>query len=102
MATQPQDLATISYRLNTVEQQVQQLHAQLQLYVPVRENDLQLQAIKSTVDRIETDVSETKKQVGSMREEQDKLQIRVLLAIVTTIVTILGGVLIGYITHIIH
>ncbi len=102
MTAQPQDLSTIAYRLNTLEQQVQQLHTQLQLYVPVRENELQLQAIKSTVDRIETDVLDTKKQVGAMRESQDKLQIRVLLGIITTVVTILGGILIGYVTHLIH
>lgn len=95
----PQDLSTVLYRLSTLEQQVIQLHNQLQMYVPVRENELQLQAIQSSVERIEDDVRDTKTQVGKMREAQDKLQIRVLLGIVTTVVTILSGVLIAFITH---
>ena len=99
MAQIPQDLATISYRLDTIERQVMQLHTQLQLYVPVRENELQLQAIKSTVERIEDDVRSTKLQVSEMRDEQDKLQIRVLLGLVTTIVTILSGILIAFVSH---
>jgi hypothetical protein len=94
-----QDLATIIYRLNFLEQQVSQLHSQLQLYVPVRENELQLQAIKSAVDRIEEDVKDTKKQVGEMKDSQDKLQIRVLIGIVTTVVTILSGIVVAYIAH---
>lgn len=94
-----QDLATILYRLNFLEQQVSQLHSQLQLYVPVRENELQLQAIKSVVDRIEDDVKDTKTQVTAMKEAQDKLQIRVLIGIVTTVVTILSGIVIAYISH---
>lgn len=99
MAQTPQDLSTISYRLDSVERQVIQLHTQLQLYVPVRENDLQLQAIKSTVERIEDDVKATKMQVGEMKDAQDKLQIRVLLGLVTTIVTILSGILIAFVSH---
>lgn len=99
MAQVPQDLSTISYRLDSVERQVMQLHTQLQMYVPVRENELQLQAIKSTVERIEDDVRATKTQVSEMRDAQDKLQIRMLLGIVTTIVTILSGIVIAYIAH---
>jgi hypothetical protein len=94
-----QDLSTILYRLDTVEQRVIQLQNQLQLYVPIRENELQLQVITSAVERIESDVKDTKQQVGEMKDAQDKLQIRVLLGIVTTIVTILSGILIAYITH---
>ena len=95
----PQDLGTIIYRLNTLEQQVVQLHNQLQLYVPMRENELQLQVITSAVERSEDDVKETKRQVGEMRDAQDKLHIRVLLGIVTTIVTILSGIVVAYIAH---
>lgn len=104
----PQDISTILYRLNALEQQVLQLHNQLQLYVPVRENELQLQVIKSTVERIEDDVKATKVQVGEMRdtqdkmrESQDKLQIRILWGIVSLVITILSGILIAYIAHII-
>lgn len=78
-----------------------QLHTQLQLYVPVRENELQLQVITSTVERIEGDVKETKKQVGEMKEAQDKLQIRILWGIVSLVITILSGILIAYVSHII-
>lgn len=87
------------YRLNALEQQVAQLHNQLQMYVPVRENELQLQAIKTAVERIEEDVKDTKTQVTVMKESQDKLQIRVLLGIVTTIITLLCSILVAYISH---
>lgn len=95
----PQDFSTMLYRLNALEQQVGQLHNQLQLYVPMRENELQLSAIKSTVDRIENDVKQTKLQVSEMRDAQDQLQIRVLLGLVTTVATILSGIVIAYIAH---
>jgi conjugal transfer/entry exclusion protein len=95
----PQDFSTMLYRLNALEQQVGQLHNQLQLYVPMRENELQLSAIKSTVERIENDVRSTKVQVGEMKDAQDKLQIRVLLGIVTTVATLFGSILVAYISH---
>lgn len=99
---QPQDFSTVAYRLQQLELQVQQLHTQLALYVPVRENELQLQSIRATVERIEKDVSTTKDQIGEMKDAQDKLQIRVLLGIVTTVVTIFSGILIAYGAHLIH
>lgn len=94
-----QDLSTILYRLDSVEQRVSQLQTQLQQYVPMRENELQLQVITSAVERIEDDVKATKLQVSEMKDAQDKLQIRMLLGIVSTIVTILSGILIAFISH---
>lgn len=98
----PQDFSTISYRLQVVEQQVTKLQNQLELYVPERENELQLQSIRASVDRIEKNVNETKEQVSEMKAAQDKLQIRVLLGIVTTVVTILSGILIAWGSHFIY
>lgn len=95
----PQDLSTILYRLDSVEQRVSQLQNQLQQYVPMRENELQLQVITSAVERIEDDVKSTKAQVTEMKEAQDKLQIRMLLGIVSTIITILSGIVVSYIAH---
>jgi cation transport ATPase len=113
-------------RVNTVEQQVNQVQAQLhqvqsdlRQYVPVSVNDLQLQSIRQSVDRIERDVSEIKREMGDVnakltkqdqeaqqrdavqRENQDKLQIRVLWFIVASVITVLTGVLIAFLNHLI-
>jgi hypothetical protein len=106
-------------RVNAVEQQVQQVQTQLQQYVPASVNDLQLQSIRSSVDRIERDVSDMKHQLTDMntklatqeaeaqkrdaaqRESQDKLQIRVLWFIVSAVITVLMALLIAYLTHLI-
>lgn len=100
--SQSTTLATLVYRVHMLEQQVQLLNHQLTLYVPERENELQLQMIRASVDRIEKNVNETKEQVGEMKSAQDKLQIRTLLGVVTTVVTILSGILIAWMSHLIH
>jgi len=82
---------------------VQQLQAELRTYVPVRENDLQLQSIRSTVERIEQDVKEAKKQVTELADKQDGILISVLRYVVVTIVgiivTVATGLLIYFLTH---
>ena len=119
-SSQPAHMTDLLLRINTVETQVKQVQVQLNQYVPASVNDLQLQSIRSAVDRIERDISEMKRQFNELntklitqeteakqrdaaqRESQDKLQIRVLQAIISIVITILGGVLIGYLTHFIH
>ena len=110
---QSESISNIIYRLEATEKDVVQIKAQLrelpQSYVLARENDLRLQSIQESVRRIETDVGEAKKQLTDMssklaeqRESQSQLQIRVLYGVVAVIITILSGVLIGYLTHLIH
>jgi cation transport ATPase len=120
----PPENTSLLIRVNTVEQQVNQVQAQLhqvqsdlRQYVPASVNDLQLQSIRQSVDRIERDVSEIKhelvdvnvklskqdteaqKRDAEQRENQDKLQIRVLWFIVVSVITVLTGVLIAFLNH---
>jgi hypothetical protein len=89
----------VLYRLNTLEHNVSALKQQLDLYVPMRENELQLSNIRDTVGRIERDVQEAKKSIEQMDQQWSALQIRVLWGVVSTIIAILTAVLIGYVTH---
>ncbi len=119
-SSQPAHMTDLLLRINTVETQVKQVQVQLNQYVPASVNDLQLQSIRSAVDRIERDISEMKRQFNELntklitqeteakqrdaaqRESQDKLQIRVLQAIISIVITVLIGVFIAYLTHFIH
>ena len=116
----PNELNTLSYRLDNVEKNLQHLSGQLSLYVPQRENELQLRAIQDSVHDIKDDVTEIRKQLNDLsnrlisqeteaqkrdalqRERQDKQQIKILLWTVTTIVALGSAVLVGYITHFFH
>lgn len=117
---QPNDFNTLSYRLDGVEKLLNNLQGQLQQYVPQRENELRLQSIQGSVADIKGDVAEIRKQINDMtqkmanqdtdaqkrdsaqRESQDKLQIRVLWGVVSTVMMILVALLIAYLTHFIH
>lgn len=110
----------LKYRLDMLEASVSALKQQLERYVPARENDLQLQSIRGTVERIERDVSETKRQLVetanklilqeadsqrrdvAQRESQASLQIKVLWGIVSVVITVLTSVVIGYVSHVLH
>lgn len=100
---QPADMATLTYRLSALEQNVQQLQTELRTYVPARENDLQLQSIRSTVERIESDVKDAKKQVTDLAAKQDNVLISVLRYIVGTIiglaVLVIAGVVVYFLTR---
>jgi chromosome segregation ATPase len=104
---QPQpDLGTLEYRVRSIETNVQQLQNELRQYVPASVNDIQLQTIRSTVERIESDVKDAKKQVTDLNtqltnqgKEQDQLQIRILVWTVGLVVTVLLALLIAYLTH---
>lgn len=114
------NLTDMLIRINTVEQQIKHVQIQLNQYVTVDVNNLQLQSIHLVVDRIEHDVGDLKHQFvelntklstqdidakqrdAAQRESQDKLQIRVLQAIVSIAIAVLIGVLIAYFTKIIH
>lgn len=107
---------TLTYRIESIEREVTGLKQQLERYVPARENDLQLQSIRSTVERIERDVQDARKQVTDLgtklvtqqteserrdtaqRESQASLQIKVLIWFVSIVVTVLLSVLIAFLT----
>jgi len=91
---------------------------QLQQYVRSSENNLHIQAIKDTCERIENELGKAKTQLtelnnklivseieaqkrdAAQRESQDKLQIRVLWGTVSVIITILSLIIVGYITKV--
>jgi hypothetical protein len=116
----PSEFNTISYRLDAVEKNLQHLSGQLSLYVPQRENELQLNRIQDSVRDIKDDVAEIRRQLNDLsnriisqesevqkrdaaqRERQDKQQIRILLWVVTTVIGVGIAVLVGYITHFFH
>ncbi len=108
MQQQP-DLSTLEYRVKSIETNVQQLQNELRSYVPSSVNDLQLQSIRSTVERIENDVKEAKTQVTGLNtqlsnqvRDQDKLQINTLKWFGGLVVTVLMALLIAYLTHLIQ
>lgn len=84
-----------AYRLTSLEREVSQLQNQLAQYVTQRENDLQLQAIRSSVDRIENDVR-------TMKQETTEAKNKLIWYVFTTVIGVMAAVLIGYITHFIH
>lgn len=113
----PQDQATLVYRIETLERLFRELQQQLNQYVRSSENNLHLESIKSTVERIERELSaakteltnlntklietetEAQKRYADQRESQDKLQIRVLWGAISVIITILSLVIVNFLTH---
>ena len=118
MAPQEQpDNATMLYMIKNIEQSVAHVQEQLKTYVPIRENDLQLQNIQSTASRIERDViamkakqeameKDAREAVEKQRDATEKqraslaaLQIRFLIGFAGVVVTIISTVIAGFITH---
>lgn len=94
--------ATLLYRINLLEGEIQRLQGKLELYVPLRENDLQLQSMRSSLDRIERDVGGMKAEVSEQKKSLDNLLIKILWGTVSIIITVLTALLIGYLTHLIR
>jgi predicted nucleic acid-binding Zn-ribbon protein len=113
----PDQTPAITFRIIALERDVTALKDQLNRYVPVRENELQLKSMRDTVDRIERDVQEARRQLeglnaklimqdreaqerdATQRESQSALQIKVLWGTVSTVIVVLTSILIGYVTH---
>jgi len=107
MNIQP-DFNTLSYRLDGIEKQIGVLQNQLQHYVPVRENELQLRNIQESVHDVKDDVAEIRKTINDMaqsinaqRESQSQLQIRALYIIVSAGLIVVTGVITFWLTHLI-
>ena len=102
----PENITTLSYRINVVEHDVNDLRKQLDLYVPIRENDLRLQNMQESMRHIADDVKDMRGQLTSLADKlvdqdnkRNKLLIKVLWGTVSIIITILAALLINYITH---
>lgn len=120
MQNQQPDVQMIIYRVDSVEKKIKDVQDQLKSYVSVKENELQLQNIQSTVSRIERDVvdirtrlemikekietqeRESRKRDEAQTESQAKLQIRLLYGIVAFVLTVVSGFLVAYFNHFFH
>jgi predicted nucleic acid-binding Zn-ribbon protein len=101
-----QALATLLVRLNIVEKDIVELQTRLENYVPERENRLELSSIREYLARIESDMTQVKEshqtlsqRLTNEQEKQNQLQIKILVGTITTIIGLLGSILVGYITH---
>lgn len=102
----PENITTLSFRINVVEHDIGELRKQLDLYVPIRENDLRLQSMQESMRHIADDVKDMRGQLTALSDKlvdqddkRNKLLIRVLWGTVSIIITILAALLINYITH---
>ena len=113
MTQQSHDGSALFYRMEAVERAVQEK-------VPIKEYDLQTRMQKEASDRIEQNLSQLILQVSSLhekvnsaeleaqrrdaaqRENQNKLQIWILIGIVSFFVAILLSIIGAFATHIIH
>ena len=115
-----QDQATLIYRIEALERLFHDLQIQLQQYVRASENNLNLQAIRDTCERIERELSLAKNQLTDLNEKltaneieaqkrdaaqkanQDRLQIWILVGVVSFFVAILLSIIAAYAAHVIH
>lgn len=115
-----QEITAITFRVEVLERDVKRLNDQLQLYVPSSINDLRIQGVQGSVNWIAQEVNEVKRQLVDMntklianeqeaqrrdaaqKASQDRLQIRVLIGVLTTIVSIASGVLVLFLSHFFH
>jgi maltodextrin utilization protein YvdJ len=105
---QPNDFTALDFRIKLIEKEMQHLRSDLRQCVSTSVNELQLQSIRSTVERIESEVREAKSQVTSLNtqlsnqaKEQDQIQIKVLTYVVVTILSLLGALIVAYFAHVI-
>jgi chromosome segregation ATPase len=113
----PDQAANTAIRIASLEQRVIDIQRQMSEYERSRENELKLQSLRDLIAQIRLEISELRsvqteintkitaqamtqqRQSDDARSSQDRLQIRVLISLVSFIATILGGVLIYIITH---
>ena len=113
----PDRINALMMRIATTELLVSQLQQQLQQvptqYVQVPVNEIHLQNLRLTADRIETDVKDLKiqftdlgnrldGQIVSQQQAHDTFQIRILWGIISLIITVGVGLLIAYLAHFIR
>lgn len=116
----PQDIATLSYRLERLEKEFQKFVDLLDDYALSKESTLQFSNIQDNVKRLEVQVEDIRKHTqdlsiqlmkqdtesqnrdAAIREKQDAIQIRALWFIAAAVISIITAVLISYLTHLIH
>lgn len=115
-----EQMSLISFRVEALEKNLASFNNNLSEYVKERENDLKLKLLQDAAQRVVDDVSSMKRDIAALedynrslkedvikrdaeqRESQAQLQIRVLIGVVSVIITIMTGTLVGYITHFFH
>ena len=118
--TPSEPVSTLLYRVEVMEKEISQVKTQLNLYEPTRESELKLQRINDIVQRIEAEITKCKEKLEAMsstiivqeneskkrddqtKDDLNKLQIKVLWGIVSTVIAVLVGILIGYANHLFH
>ncbi len=95
------------------ERELERIKNQLIMYVPLRENDLQLKDIRETVDRIERQFAimsdkilaqehEALLEKAAMQQKQATLQIKILWGTISTVIGFMTSVFVAYVTHFFH
>ena len=110
MADQQAEIATFNLRLTNAEQEIKRIQERFDLYVPQRENTIELKTIERAIERTENDQKNAKQEqsqqfkdlnekiekldekIDKQGEKIDKLQIRGLTWIVITFVGIVISV----------
>ena len=112
MEDQPVVSSTV-FRISSLERELEDIKKQLMMYVPLRENELQLKAIHDTVERTEKQLEsvsaklivqeiEMQKREASLRSSQANMQIKILWGTVSAVIGLLSSILVGYVTHLFH
>jgi len=111
-------VALLSYRVDMVEKNLNQIAEKILGLVPQRENDLRVQSIKEIVGDMKTDLATIKQQdlvainkhIGDVerqittqgetqRESMDKLQIRALTVVASSVLMLVLTFIVNYFTH---
>lgn len=108
----PEQAATTTVRIASLEQRVRDIQQQLSEYERSREIELKLQLFRDQVLQLRADMAEVRKdqaeisvklvaqelaaqnQANAAKSSQDRLQIKVLVGIVGFIFSVLGGTII--------
>jgi hypothetical protein len=116
----PEPTLAMVFRIVSVERDILALKNQVNLSVPLKENDLNFQIIRNIIERMESEVEKAKNQLeivmtkqieqGSQaqaqlaaeKESQAALQIKVLWGAISIIIGFVMSILIAYITHLFH
>lgn len=99
-------VSELTFRVESMGRDIKRIDEQLHDYVPARENDLKVQSIKESVSRIESDMTEVKKQLVDLNNKlvqqeksQSSLVISVLKWAVGVVVSVILIVITVWLTH---
>ncbi len=103
-------IMSVDFRFTVLGKELDDIKKRLDMYVPLRENDLQLRVIHETVERTEKQLAslsekilaqelELQRREASAQRSQANLQIKILWGTISTIIGLMISVLVGYITH---